>query len=160
MDPYTLWAKHHYRGVGTGDTNVGVMFPKSQPPITISRFRLIIFSSPPRIGWPLDADQPANAAHITLNLDIAFEMIEVRTGPGLKPLHRGGRPTGTIEAVISEVRSVLQRARGPEGDRKRRNAESMGEKWKKEWEEGGDARMNLKKFLTDNYPPIDDITSN
>jgi len=105
----------------------------------------------PMIGWPLDADQPANAAHITLNLDIAFEMIEVRTGPGLKPLHRGGRPTGTIEAVTSEVRSVLQRARGPEGDRKRRNAESIRDKWRKEWEEGGDARMNLRKFLTDNY---------
>ena len=107
-------------------------------------------SSLSRIAWPLDADQPISAAHLTLNLDVAFEMVEVRTGPGLKPLHRGVQPTGTIEAVTAEARSVLGRARGPEGERKRRNAEAMRYKWKNEWEEGGDALNNLRRFLTDN----------
>ena len=77
-------------------------------------------------------------------------MVEVRSGPGLKPLYRGARPLGTIEAITAEARSVLEKARGPEGDRKRRNAQAMRRKWKKEWEEGGDALINLRKFLTDN----------
>ncbi|KAF8518320.1 UDP-Glycosyltransferase/glycogen phosphorylase [Gautieria morchelliformis] len=103
----------------------------------------------PMIAWPLDADQPVNAAHLTLNLDVAFQMVEVRTGPGLKPLYRGVHPTGTNEAVAAEARSILQKARGPEGERKRRNAESMRYKWKKEWEEGGEALSNLRRFLAD-----------
>ena len=103
-----------------------------------------------RIACPLFADQPINAAYLTLNLDVAFEIFEVRTGPGLRPLHRGVRPTGTIEAITAEARNVLERARGPEGERKRRNAQAMRHKWKKEWEEGGDALINLRKFLTDN----------
>ncbi|KAF8508322.1 hypothetical protein JB92DRAFT_2832415 [Gautieria morchelliformis] len=40
-------------------------------------------------------------------------------------------------------------ARGPEGERKRRNAESMRYKWKKEWEEGGEALNDLRRFLAD-----------
>ncbi|KAF8490483.1 hypothetical protein JB92DRAFT_3008885, partial [Gautieria morchelliformis] len=70
-----------------------------------------------------------NAVHLTLNLDVAFQMVEVRTGPGLKPLYRV--------------------ARGPEGKRKRRNAESMRYKWKKEWDEGGEALNDLRGFLAD-----------
>ena len=76
-------------------------------------------------------------------------MIEVRTGQGLKPLYRGAQPLGTMEAVTEEVRSVLEMARGPEGDRKRRNAQAMRQKWKKEWEEGGSALRNLRKLLND-----------
>ena len=102
-----------------------------------------------RIAWPLDADQPVNAAYITLSLDVAFEMVEVRTGLGLKPLYRGACPTGTVEAVAAEARSILQKARGSDGERKRRNAESLRDKWRGEWEEGGDALKDLRQFLTD-----------
>lgn len=109
----------------------------------------VILSSITRIAWPLDGDQPPNAAHLTLSLDVAFEMIEVRTGLGLKPLYRGARPTGTIEAVTAEARDVLQRARGPEGERKRRNAEAIRYNWKNVWEEGGDALKDLRRMLTD-----------
>jgi hypothetical protein len=100
----------------------------------------------PRIVWPLEGDQPGNAAHLTLSLDVAFELVEVR---GAKPLYRGVQPAGTIEAVAAEARNILKQARGPEGEQKRRNAESMRHKWKKEWEESGEALSNLKRFLTD-----------
>ncbi|KAF8479891.1 UDP-Glycosyltransferase/glycogen phosphorylase [Gautieria morchelliformis] len=100
----------------------------------------------PMIAWPLDADQPGNAAHLALNLDVAFELIEVR---GAKPLCRGVQPTGTMEAVMAEARNILQQARGPEGARKRCNAESMRYKWRKEWEESGEALTNLRRFLAD-----------
>ena len=58
----------------------------------------------PRICWPFSADQPLNAMHITENLDIAYELLEVRTGPGLKPVHRTGKaPVGTLDAVRAEA---------------------------------------------------------
>ena len=101
------------------------------------------------IAWPIAADQPVNAAYITLSLDVAFEMVEVRTGLGLKPLYRGVRPTGTVETVAAEARSILQKARGSDGERKRQNAESLRDKWRGEWEEDGDALKNLRKFLAD-----------
>ncbi|KAF8583175.1 glycosyltransferase family 1 protein [Ramaria rubella] len=103
----------------------------------------------PMIAWPLDADQPINAAYLTLTLDVAFEMIEVRTGYGLKPLRRGVTPAGTVEAVEKEARDIILRLRGPEGVRKRKNAELLRDKFRGEWEEGGDARKNLQRFLNE-----------
>ncbi|KAF8577021.1 glycosyltransferase family 1 protein [Ramaria rubella] len=103
----------------------------------------------PMIAWPLDADQPINAAYLTLTLDVAFEMIEVRTGYGLKPLRRGVTPAGTVEAVAKEARDIVLRLRGPEGVRKRKNAELLRDKLRGEWEEGGDARKNLQRFLNE-----------
>ncbi|KAF8583155.1 glycosyltransferase family 1 protein [Ramaria rubella] len=106
----------------------------------------------PIMAWPLEADQPSNAAHLTLNLDVGFELIEVRTGYGLRPLHRGVTPKGTIEAVAAEARDVLRRAQGPEGARKRRNAKKLRDDLRKEWDEGGNALTNLRQFL-DNLCP-------
>ncbi|KAF8466825.1 hypothetical protein JB92DRAFT_2637196, partial [Gautieria morchelliformis] len=62
-----------------------------------------------------------NTTHLTLNLDVAFQMVEVRTGPGLKRLYRMVHPAGTNEAIAAVARNILQKARGPEGERKRRN---------------------------------------
>ncbi|KAI8969573.1 hypothetical protein BD414DRAFT_259276 [Trametes punicea] len=54
----------------------------------------------PLIVWPFDADQPLNAVHISDNLQIGYELIEVRSGPGLQPIYRNGRkPVGTVDAV-------------------------------------------------------------
>ncbi|KAF8587168.1 glycosyltransferase family 1 protein [Ramaria rubella] len=78
------------------------------------------------IAWPIGADQPLNAAKLTLDLDVAFELIELRTGHGLRPLYRGVTPKGTMQAVAAEARGIVQRARGPEGTEKAqecRNAE-------------------------------------
>jgi hypothetical protein len=144
MVPDALWAEQCNRGTGIRDTNVRLHSQLQKP--LLKPFQLMMFF---RIAWPLDADQPGNAAYITLSLDVAFELVEVRTGTGLKPLYRGVKPTGTVEAVASEARTILQKARGAEGMRKRRNAESLRDKWKKEWEEGGDALKNLRVFLAD-----------
>lgn len=104
----------------------------------------------PLITWPIAADQPANAAYLTLTLDVAFELIQVRTGEsGLRPLYRGVQPTGTLDAVASEARHVLQSARGEEGEKKRRNAEVIRNNLKQAWEEDGEGLTDLRRLLRD-----------
>jgi len=90
------------------------------------------------ITWPLDVDQPGTSAYLTLMLDVAFELVEVRTGLGLRPLHRGVRPTGTDEAVAAEMRHLLEHlVCGDEGQRKRRNAQGWRDKLDGNWHKGG-----------------------
>ncbi|KAF5383026.1 hypothetical protein D9615_005086 [Tricholomella constricta] len=101
-----------------------------------------------RICWPFDADQPTAAAHLTENLKAAFELIEVRTGLGLKPLHRTGKaPKGTREAVGVEIRAVLDACRGEEGKQLRRNAEQLKVEFAAAWEDGGAAKADLRRLL-------------
>jgi hypothetical protein len=72
--------------------------------------------------------------HLTLNLDIAFELIEVRVSKvGRRPMYRGTQAKGTPEGVVTEAKKVLQMARGAEGSRKRRNAEAMRDKLRMAW---------------------------
>ena len=61
-----------------------------------------------RITWPLDVDQPGTSAYLTLTLDVAFELVEVRTGLGLRPLRRGVQPTGTDVAIAAEICHLLE----------------------------------------------------
>lgn len=90
------------------------------------------------ITWPLDVDQPGTSAYLTLMLDVAFELVEVRTGLGLRPLHRGVRPTGTDEAVAAEMCPLLEHlVCGDEGQRKRRNAQGWRDKLDGNWHKGG-----------------------
>ncbi|KAI5115708.1 hypothetical protein M0805_003487, partial [Coniferiporia weirii] len=42
----------------------------------------------PLICWPYESDQPTNAANISLTHNAGYELLEVRTGNGLRPLHR------------------------------------------------------------------------
>ena len=52
----------------------------------------------------------------------AFELIQLRTGPNVgRPVMRGGFVKGTDEAIRTEMRDVFARARGEEGEEKRRN---------------------------------------
>ncbi|KIM38975.1 glycosyltransferase family 1 protein [Hebeloma cylindrosporum] len=103
----------------------------------------------PMICWPFAADQPTTTAHISCNLKVAFELVEIRTGPdGSQPLLRNGRaPKGTPEAVGKEFREVIDACRGEEGKELRRNAEEMKRKFEKAWEEGGEAKQALSAFL-------------
>ncbi|KAF8869585.1 hypothetical protein CPB84DRAFT_1754948 [Gymnopilus junonius] len=103
----------------------------------------------PMIAWPFSADQPGAAAHLTENLDVAFELIEVRTGDkGLKPLLRNGRaPKGTREAVGVEIKEVIEGCRGPKGDKMRNNAEDMKGKFADAWKEDGAGRKELYDFI-------------
>ena len=112
------------------------------------RFQCLPFR---RICWPIFSDQPAAAAHLTENLNVAFELFQVRTGDGLKPLHRNGlAPEGTREAVGIELRQTIDLCRSEKGQELRINAEDFKVKFAKAWEEDGIARQEIRDFL-DNY---------
>ena len=101
-----------------------------------------------RIFFPLIGDQPIAAAHVTENLRAGFELFQVRSGEGLKPLHRNGlTPTGSREAVGIEVRETIDLCRGEKGQEIRSNAEKLKIKFAKAWEEDGAARQEIRKIL-------------
>ena len=101
-----------------------------------------------RIFFPLVGDQPVAAAHVTVNLHAAFELFQVRSGEGLKPLHRNGlTPAGSREAVGIEVRQTIDLCRSDKGQEIRSNAEKLKIKFAKAWEEGGAARREIRNFL-------------
>ena len=101
-----------------------------------------------RICWPISADQPAAAAHLTENLNVAFELFQVRTGDGLKPLARNGvAAEGTREAVGIEIRRTIDLCRSEKGKEMKSNAEKLKVKFAQTWEEGGMGRREILKFL-------------
>ncbi|KAF8528528.1 hypothetical protein BU17DRAFT_80976 [Hysterangium stoloniferum] len=104
----------------------------------------------PMIAWPVAGDQPPAAARLTLMLDVAFELLEVRTGKYChKPLYRGFVRIGTAEALENEIRSVFRDARGAVGERKRRNVHRIRDAMQGAWDEGGDALEELRNLLKD-----------
>ena len=101
-----------------------------------------------RICWPFDVDQPLAAAHLTENLNVAFELIQVRIGEELKPIHRNGlAPQGTREAVGIEIRQTIDMCHGEKGQELRRNAEQFKVKFAKAWEQDGIASREIHEFL-------------
>ncbi len=101
-----------------------------------------------RICWPYHADQPTNAAHLSYNLDVAYELVEVRTGLGLKPILRTGRvPIGTIEAVREEATSVLDNAFLADGERKRANIKKLRDAVLASWAEDGSAKLSMDALV-------------
>ena len=101
-----------------------------------------------RICWPFGADQPINTIHLTENLDVAYELLEVRTGEGLKPLYRTGQaPAGTLDAVRAETITVLENAFGEDGARKRANIQKLKEASLGLWDEGGASRLAAEQLL-------------
>jgi hypothetical protein len=101
-----------------------------------------------RIFFPLIGDQPVAAAHVTENLHAGFELFQVRSGDGLKPVHRNGvTPAGTREAVGIEVRETIDLCRGEKGQEMRSNAEKLKVEFAKAWEEDGAAKQEIRKFL-------------
>ena len=111
--------------------------------------QVILISLPfRRICWPINADQPAAAAHVTENSRAAFELFQVRSGNGLKRIHRNGlTPEGTREAVGIEVRQTIDLCRGEKGQELRKNAEEFKVKFAKAWDEDGNARQEIRRFL-------------
>ena len=101
-----------------------------------------------RIFWPFGGDQPQNAVHIADQLQVGYELLEVRTGAGLNPIYRTGyTPKGTIEAIKVEVRDVLQKAFGEDGAKKRAKLDVLRKAVNGEWEEGGTSRKEAALFL-------------
>lgn len=103
-----------------------------------------------RIFWPFGADQPLTAVHVTDNLHAGYELVETRGGPdGLKPIYRSGRqPRGTVEALKGEVREVLGKAFGEDGEEKRMNLLKITSAVQHEWDDGGVARRDMAAFLS------------
>ncbi|KAI8996244.1 hypothetical protein BD414DRAFT_558148 [Trametes punicea] len=100
-----------------------------------------ILAGVPMIVWPVTADQPTNAVHLTEDVEVAYELLEVRNGTGLGPICRTGRAlVGTVDAVRDEVRGVLARAFGRDGGAKRARVCALRERlvdaWAVEEEEG------------------------
>lgn len=108
---------------------------------------------PPTSFTPLPyyslADQPGIATQLTLTLDAAFELIQVRTPPpDLLPLPtaRGVTITGSPEAIRAEMKAVFTRAMGTEGERKRGNVAKLSEAMRREKKEGGQAREAMERL--------------
>ncbi|KAI0738932.1 UDP-Glycosyltransferase/glycogen phosphorylase [Daedaleopsis nitida] len=102
----------------------------------------------PQILWPFGGDQSLNAVHIADNLQIGYELFEVRTGSGLRPIYRTGyTPVGTIDAVKEEARTVLAKAFGEDGAQKRARLVEVQKGVVREWEDGGAAKRDVVAFL-------------
>ncbi|KAI0820409.1 UDP-Glycosyltransferase/glycogen phosphorylase [Trametes gibbosa] len=107
-----------------------------------------IVAGVPMIVWPITIDQPPNAVHLTHNLDVAYELFEVRHGSGLGKVYRTGQtPRGTIEAVKAEMNGVLDRALGADGEEKRARLRGLSVALRGAWEDGGVARREMEGFL-------------
>ena len=78
---------------------------------------------------------------------MAFELFQVRSGEGLKPIHRNGlTPEGTREAVGIEIRQTIDLCRGEKGKEMRSNAEKFKLEFAKAWKDGT-AGEEIRKFL-------------
>ncbi|KAI0649587.1 UDP-Glycosyltransferase/glycogen phosphorylase [Trametes meyenii] len=107
-----------------------------------------IFAGVPMILWPIDADQPPNAVHLTYNLGVAYELLEVRHGTGLCTILRTGtKPSGTIDSVKAEFIDVLKLALGADGEAKRDKLFELRETLRNAWAENGVARREVEALL-------------
>ena len=95
------------------------------------------------------SDQPSNAAAVSDIHNIGYELFEVRSGPGLRPVRRLGdkRPTGTAEAVRKEALDIFTKSRGMDGRIKREKAEYFREQARRGWEAGGEAWSDLRRLV-------------
>jgi hypothetical protein len=86
--------------------------------------------------------------HLEKNLDVAFELKEVRGGNGLRPaLATGKSYSGTLEAFKEEFDGIIRDMKGPVGLRKRANVEKLRRDFVRTWEQGGNARQNFDELL-------------
>ena len=89
-----------------------------------------------RIAWPFIGDQPTNAAYISAVHSLGYELFEVRSGYGIRPIARLNdyAPVATVDAVRSEFSEILKKAYGEDGEEKRKNVcefqRRIAEKWK------------------------------
>ncbi|THV01916.1 UDP-Glycosyltransferase/glycogen phosphorylase [Dendrothele bispora CBS 962.96] len=107
----------------------------------------------PMIYWPMSADQPYNAALVSLQHKAGFELLEVRTSAEGLP----GQPYRckddlalefTIESARREIRALLENVKGEEGRVVRKNCEELSEKMGKTWDKDGGSKRDLGEFLS------------
>jgi hypothetical protein len=101
--------------------------------------------------WPFSADQPANTELLRGTHDAAFDLVSVRAGSrgAQQPLRLKGQPPVdfSIEGVRREVRDLLQKTKGPEGERVRANALRLSNELARSWREGGEASKEVERLL-------------
>ena len=87
--------------------------------------------------------------HLSDNLDVAYELFEVRTGEhALRPICRNGyQPIGTPEAIRAELTRVLEMAFGEDGKRKRANVEKLQKATLEAAAPGGSSWTETERFL-------------
>lgn len=100
------------------------------------------------IFWPFDADQPINAALVSITHGAGYELIEVRQGHALRPMHRlnGRTPEGTVEALRKEAIDIFTKARGEDGKVRRMNAQRLGKQFAEYWAPNGDGWKELQRI--------------
>ncbi|KAJ7121066.1 hypothetical protein C8R44DRAFT_736757 [Mycena epipterygia] len=86
------------------------------------------------------------------NLDVAFHLIEVRTGLGIKPMHSGQVSRGSREAVGAELRTIFEDCQGAVGIRKRKNVERVKSELAMAWSENGSSQIAMRAFLSKLFP--------
>lgn len=96
--------------------------------------------------------QPSAFDHVLslLQLDCAWELIQVRSGPnGLRPPARGGKVEGTPDALAAEVKQVLSELKegNSVGERKKVNLMALREQTLNAMSDGGEAEVALKEFM-------------
>lgn len=103
----------------------------------------------PMICCPFDADQPMNAASLSSIHNVAYELFELRTGEGLRPIHRLGdrTPEGTVESVRREFNDVLIKIRGDDGAIKRANVKALYDQLKEQWAPGGYSWKEIERCI-------------
>jgi hypothetical protein len=104
-----------------------------------------------RICWDFAADQPVIATYLSRSLNVAYHLLEVRTGANAtRPASRTGKvPEGSISAVKREVSSVVEMMRGEDGATKRQNVEKIRDALAQTTQDGGYAYQSLVKLLDD-----------
>uniref|UniRef100_A0A0W0EZ46 Glycosyltransferase family 1 protein n=1 Tax=Moniliophthora roreri TaxID=221103 RepID=A0A0W0EZ46_MONRR len=109
------------------------------------------FHKVPLICWPISAEQPLNAALLSIKFKAVFELIEVRRGEhGTKKPYRcgdGPAPKFTVDSVREEMRDLLTKLNADEGRVVRANFESLSDKLAMSWDDGGEAKEALNEFL-------------
>jgi hypothetical protein len=74
---------------------------------------------------------------VSVNWRVAFELIQVRTGPSVgKPTYRGPTVLGWTEAIENEMREVWAAMRGEEGKAVRRRMEALHDLLRRSREDG------------------------
>jgi hypothetical protein len=90
-------------------------------------------------------------SYLEHSLDVAFQLVEVRTGPfGLKPIRArdGFAPTGTLERFRAEIDKVVTHMKGEVGSRKKANAQKAQAALSLAWANGGSARTAFEAMVT------------
>lgn len=101
----------------------------------------------PMIMWPCIYDQPGIAAQFSQVLNIAFELLQIRTGPSVgRPTYRGPIVEGTPEAIVAEFNEVFSQLEEHAGKEKRANIVRLREEMGKHREEGGEEWKQMRRL--------------